>query len=247
MFACMLAAAGVCVVGSGCVAGSLATQTGALPGETWSNAPRQMAHVGETVPLSFVLKKPLESKSINAVGLADYCVFDVNGERYDVDVSPNGAFETEITLTHAKPGSSIPIVATAFRENEGRDHMRIAGEWLTNESPRNTPDDRIASAAVTLEIYQSHVDLTVPPLPDGLDVGTARLVLHRRNGGDAIVFVNRPPRRGFTVAALPAGGWHITYDPAADEVNPTGTTRAEFSFYDRAGNRHEYRTELPTP
>lgn len=232
---------------SGCLAGSLATNTGALPGETWSIAARQAAHVGEVVQLSFVLKKPFESKSMHALGLADYCVFNIAGERYDVDLNADGSFTMEFPLDRAQPGDSMPITASAYRQYDGRDHMRIANQWMTNESPNNGADQWVASGGVTLEVYQSRIELLVPALPDGLDLGTAQLVLRRRDGDDAVVYPDHPPRRGFTVEPVAEGGWRIDYLPRAAEVNPTGMTPAVLTFQDRAGNRHEYRTDVPTP
>jgi hypothetical protein len=235
-----------CVVG-GCVSGSLATNTGARAGESWATASRQPAHVGETVQFSFVLKRPMEDKSMHALGVADYCVFDIGGERYDVDVDESGAFRIEHGLTQARAGDKVRVTAVAYREYGPRDHRRVAGEWLKNQSPQNEPDQRVASARVTLEVYQSSLELDVPPLPDGLDPSTARLVLRPRGRRDVVLYAHRPPRRGFTFDVSPNGGWRVTYLPSGDEVNPTGATPTEFSIFDNAGNRHEFRTELATP
>lgn len=242
LFACLL------VPGAGgCVAGSLATSTGAQPGSTWSTDSRQLAHVGETVKLSFVLKRPLAAESIHALGLADYCEYRIGGERVDADLDADGAFLAEYQLDRVSPGDTVPIVATAWRQVGDRDAMKIGGEWLTNESPNNPPDEPVASSTVRLHIYQAQVEFIIPPIPDGLDVDTARLVLRRRDGRDTVIYSHRPPRRGFSITPDPAGGWTVTYLPYGDELNPTGTTPVELSVFDRAGNRHQFQTEIDTP
>ncbi|MCB9851066.1 MAG: hypothetical protein H6817_10235 [Phycisphaerales bacterium] len=232
---------------TGCLAGSLATNTGARVGETWSDAPRQLAVNGERVELSFVLKKSMENKSIHALGLADYCVFEIPGGGADAEVDDTGAFRAEYIVADHKPGDIVPITATAYRTYGSRDRMMIAGEWVTGESPNDEPDRKVASASLALEIYQPVINLPIPHLTAGLDVATARLVLHRRGGSDSIIYPERPPRSGFKLSEQPGGGWLVEYTPAANEINPTGATTFEFSALDETGDRHEYTGELPTP
>jgi len=232
---------------TGCIGGSLATNTGARAGETWSDAQRQLAVNGETIQLSFVLKEAFENNSMHAEGLADYCVFEIDGGGVDAKVNDEGAFRAEVTLGEYAPGDLVRINATAYRTYGSRDHMLIADEWVTGENPSDTPDTRMASASVTLEVYQPVISLTIPHLSNDIDLATARLVLHRRDGSDAVVYPERPPREGFKLTRQAIGGWLIEYAPAADEINPTGVTPIEFSALDLAGQRHEFNDELATP
>jgi len=240
-------AGALAIAAGGCISGSLAANTGAGPGESWSTASRQAAHVGETVELSFVLKKPLENKSIDAIGLADYCVFSIAGEHHDVDVNGDGAFLLSCPLTDMVEGDAVRIQAAAYREVGARDYRRIADQWVAAEHEGNEPDQWIASAGLTLEMYQSRLRLPVQPHSHPLDWTTGRLVLQRRDGRETIVYAEKPPRRGFQVAPLPNGGWEVTYTPGGNDVNPTGTTLAVFSVFDESGERQEYHQEFATP
>jgi hypothetical protein len=232
---------------TGCLAGSLATSTGALPGETWSDASEQPAHVGETVRLSFVLRDAMAPKSIHAAGLADYCVFTVGDATFDAELDDSGAFLSTYELVDHRPGDVVAVEATAYRQQGARDHMLIAGEWVSNESPRNPPDQRVANDRVNLRIYQAQVAIAIPPIADGLDPITGRMVFRRETLGDTVVYAHRPPRDGFTLTEQPGGGSLVEYTPTGSQLNPTGTTRVDFTIHDFAGNRHEYHQILETP
>jgi hypothetical protein len=198
---------------SGCLAGSLATNTGAQPGGTWSTAQRQPAHVGERVKLSFVLKQALANESMHAAGLADYCVFNLGGEKLDAEIDESGAFTTEYRFDNVTAGERVPISAIAYRQVGPRDRMLIAGEWISNASPNNPSDDPIASAALSLDFYQTQVEIAVPVALDAIDPATAELRFKLREGEDVVVYVAHPPRPGFTLEARDEAHCVVRYQP----------------------------------
>jgi len=244
MFACCLMLTGA----TGCLSGSLATSSGETDGGKWSIAKRQQIHVGETVEFSFVLKKALAKESVDASGIADYCVFSIGGDRVEAELDEAGVFKTEYKFAGVEDGQQVQVVATAYSTQDDRDFMQIAGKWLQTESPYNKPDRRIASASVLLNVYQGVVRFKLPKPEDAYDLGTAKMTF--RCAGDRLVsvFEHRPPRNGFEISDENADGsrW-VAYLPTGDQLNPTGTTDVEFSIYDVAGNRMTFTETLQTP
>ena len=237
----------LCLLGwGGCFAGSLASTTGPTTG-TWSNARHQLVHVGETVQFSFVLKKALATEGMHAEGVADYCVFNIGGDRLQADINELGTFRATYTFDRAAPGDVIPVKATAYRQYNQRDRMEIHGEWLKNQSPNNEPDQPLASASIRLTAYQSEVRLHLPPSPDDYDISTGRLVLRPNPDALVPVYAGEPGVRGFTAAPAEDGGWIITYQPDGTEVSPYGLTQVEFSVYDLAGRERVFTDTLETP
>lgn len=241
------AGAWLALASGGCVGGSLASSTGNRAGGEWSIAPRQQVHVGETVEFSFVLKQPLRAERLGAAGRADYCIFEIGDERYDVDRDEYGGFRTAHTFDQAAAGDIVTVRATAYRQNEQRDHMRIAGEWVENKSPYDKKDTRVAGGAIHLKVYQATLRVHVSPSADTLDFSTGQLTLRRYDQGITTVFQQRPLRRGFGVERHSGGGWWVVYHPVGNEINAYGVTPYEFSVYDFGGNRHVYSGELETP
>ena len=237
--------AGAC---GGCLAGSLATNTGERGTGQWSIDRRQRVHVGETVELSFVLTEPWRQKPVNATGLADYCVFEIGADRVEADVNELGGFRAQYTFGDIHPGYTITVTARAYRQRGDRDFKKIGVTWLRNESPLNDPDDQVAGAKVRLVAYQSHVRIALPRPADEFDFATARLLIRRSDGRSTAVYRHRPPRKGFELLPRPAGdGWWVSYLPGGNQVNPCATTEVEFSVYDLAGNRHHFTDTIDTP
>ncbi len=233
---------------TGCLSGSLATSSGGTDGGTWSIAKRQSIHVGETVEFSFVLKKPLSNDSIDAGGIADYCAFSIGGNRVEAELDETGGFKAEYTFSGVEDGAQIAVAASAFSTQDDRDFMQISGKWLQTESPYNKPDRRVASASVTLTVYQSIVRFKLPKPEDAYDLGTGKLTFRCAEDRLVSVFEHRPPRVGFEISDENADGsrW-VAYLPTGDQLNPTGTTEVEFSIYDVAGNRMTFTDTIETP
>lgn len=239
---------GILIGSSGCLSGSLATSSGGTDGGKWSIARRQQVHVGETVEFSFVLKKAMSKDSIDAHGIADYCVFSIGGERVEAEIDEAGGFKTEFNFADAEDGRQVEVVASAYSTQDDRDFMQIAGKWLQTESPYNKPDRRIASASVLLNVYQSVVRFKLPKPEDAYDMGTGKLTFRCEGDRLVSVFEHRPPRNGFEISDENADGsrW-VAYLPTGDQLNPSGTTDVEFSIYDVAGNRMTFTETLQTP
>ena len=172
----------------------------------------------------------------------------VGSDRVEADIDERGGFHAEYSIDRARPGETIRVSATAYRQREGRDYMKIAGSWLQNQSPNNKPDRKVVGASVKLFVYQSHIRFELPRSADEYDFSTAQMVIRRADGSHTVVYEHRPPRIGFTrTHREEGGGWWIDYSPSGDEVNPTGTTEVEFSIYDLAGNRHFFKKTIETP
>ena len=232
----------------GCVSGSLATDTDlhAL-GYRWSDAGRQMVHVGETVEFDFVLQD-LSRRFVPPLGLADYCVAVVDGERLESEPNTAGHFQFAYTFDQVTPGDEIEVRATAYRQQDHRDFMRIREKWIYAESPFNRPDRKVAADSIRLTVYQAPIELAVVRPPDDLDPESGVLRIRRADGSTSTVYVDRPRRPGFAIAGPePDGYYRVSYLPSGDELNPVGTTEVEFEIYDTAGFPHYASTMLETP
>lgn len=232
---------------SGCVTGSLATTTGDLRGGTWSIDPVQHVHVGEHVRFSFVLKKPLARDSISAIGLADYCVFRIGVDADAVPVNADGRFLYSRDFGDAKPGTPINVIATAYRTVGTQDGMKVAGEWIQNESPYDEPDARVASAVVQLVPYQAVVTFDVAPELRGADFDSAVLTLYGPNESPTRILKQTPTRAGFTIDWSDGAGGRILFEPTWRQINASGQTKAELSILDSTGTERVLTKFVPTP
>jgi len=230
----------------GCVAGSLATSTGPRGGGQWSIARKQQVHVDETVKFSFVLREILRPEPINAIGQADYCVFDIGGEKLPVAVNADGVFRTEYTFDQVTPGLRIPVRATAYRLVGQRDGVKVAGQWIRRQSPYDEPDIFVATDAIELTSYRSRIELTLPG-DVKYDFDTATLAMEAEEG-TTVRYPDKPLRPGFQLhRADDDAGWIVVYEPAPDEIRHSDVTRVTFSVYDRSGDKHARTLDLATP
>ena len=121
----LVGAALVIAPATGCISGSLASSTGPRPpGNHWSVARRQMAHVGEEVHFDFLLQD-WQGRFLPPQGLADYCAVTVGYERIEVAPDIHGRFRFSHRFTRVQPGDRVELTTTAFRQRGGRDWMRI--------------------------------------------------------------------------------------------------------------------------
>ena len=232
----------------GCITGSLASDTGpAPPGTFWSDAARQMVHVGEQVRFDFVLQDA-RRRFVSPVGFADYCVAFVGGERIETEMDAYGRFRFSHTFDHAGPGDRIHVEAAAYRQRDNRDFVNVGGQWVQSHSPLNRQDRPVATDAIMFTVYQALIELALAPGASGLKPETGVLRIRRSDGSLTTVYVDRPNRSGFTLTDRgPDGGCRVRYTPKGDELNPTGTTDVEFLIYDTAGNPHHASATLDTP
>ena len=238
----------------GCISASLASTTGPLPpGGTWSTAPRQRVHLGETVRFDFLLVDWL-SNPIDPLGIADYCVVFIDGERIETEPDARGHFRFQYTFDHRHSpnglaaGDRLTVEATAYRQRARRDFMKVAGEWLTSESPYEIADSRVASASLTLEVYEAVIELTIDRPDFDLDPDSGVLRIRRRDGRVVSVYSDKPGRAGFLLTGPDVvGRYHVTYRPDGDELDPNGTTEVEFEVYDVSRTPHRTTTRIETP
>ena len=244
----VLIAAGLAAANGGCVAGSLATDTGVRPpGFQWSTAKRQQVHVGEEVRFDFVLHDWADNL-LNPLGMADYCATVIQGERIEVDAGPSGHFQFRYRFDDVAPGERINIRVDAYRQRGDRDYMYVRDRWLHTLNPLDQPDRRVASASIRLTAYRAAIELSIVRPPDDLDPDTGVLRLHKRDGSTKSFFVDRPGRRGFTVDGPTADGYYyFRLQPRGNELNTSGTTRVEIEVYDLSGRPHYAETILDTP
>ncbi len=185
---------------------------------------------------------------VSPVGLADYCVAQIGGERIEAAPDEKGHFAFSHRFEAVQPDEKIKVRATAYQQRGERDFMMVRGQWLQADSPYAQPDRKIAGDSLKLAIYRAMVDLRMPRPPDDLDLETGVMRFRRLDGTVAPVYIDRPGRPGFVVTGPePDGYYRITYAPKAEELNPTGTTEVVFTIHDAAGQPHTVSTELDTP
>lgn len=232
----------------GCLSASLASNSGPPRfGTIWSDASRQEVVVGETVRFDFVLQDA-RRRFVPPVGLADYCVAHVDGERIETDMDEFGRFRFTHTFDRLKPGDQVSVRAGAYRQHGARDFMMVNGRWVQRESPFDLPDRRVAQDAIDFTVYEAPIELTLARPRDELQPKSGLLTILRRDGSTTKVYTDRPHRRGFTLAQPSGEGYCLVrYNPTGEELNPTGTTDVEFVIYDTAGGEHRTSTTLKTP
>ena len=232
----------------GCISGSLASNTDRHPlGYRWSDASRQMVHVGETVEFDFVLQD-LWRRFVPPLGLADYCVTVINGKRLESEPNAAGHFQFAYAFNQVTPGEKIEVRTIAYQQRGHRDFMRIREKWVYAESPFNRPDRKVAADSIRLTVYQAPIDLAVVRPPDDLDPESGVLRIRRADGSTTSVYLDRPHHPGFTITGPePDGYYRVSYRPKGNELNPVGTTDVEFEIYDTAGFPHYASTTLETP
>ena len=238
----------------GCTFASLASTTGPVPpGGTWSTASRQAVRLGETVRFDFVLVDWL-SNPIDPLGIADYCVVFIGQERIETEADARGHFRFAYTFDRrhlpngVATGDRVTVEAAAYRQRANRDFMKIAGEWLMSESPYEIADARVASASLTLEVYEALFELTIERPAFDLDPDSGVLRIWRRDGGVVSVYSNKPGRPGFLLTGPDADGrYRVTYRPGGDELDPNGSTEVEFEVYDVSRTPHRTTKRIETP
>ncbi len=232
----------------GCISGSLASNTDRHTlGFHWSDAPRQMLYVGETVEFDFVLQD-MWRQFVPPTGLADFCILTIGNERIESEPDLTGHFRFAHTFNQSAPDETIDVRATAFRQRGQRDFMKIAGEWVYAENPFDDPDRKVADDSIRLTVYETLIELTIARPPDDLDTESGVLRIRRSDGSIRSIYIDRPHRPGFTITeSEPDGYYQVRYRPSGNELNSTGTTEVEFVIHDMAGYPHYATTTLETP
>jgi len=206
-----------------------------------------MVHVAEEVQFDFVLLDSL-GQFTNALGIADYAVAIIGNERIDSEPDLRGRFRFRHRFETAEAGQRFDVQATAFRQRELRDSLRIRGQWVHGVSPTDDPDQPIASDSIRFTVYEAPIELTLARPPDDLVPETGVLTTLRSDGTSTRVFIDRPHRPGFTMTGPePDGYYRIRYIPKGAELNRIGTTEVEFVVYDVAKQPHYVTARIETP
>ena len=236
-------------VGCATLPGSLATDSGPSPLE-WSESEHQFVHVGEQVRFSFAMAKDSRRKvAVNPIGLADYCIAQVDDERIEAMLTRDGHYRFAADMSDRRHGEVIDVSAVAYRTRGTRDIMQIGEEWVRADSPSDQPDGLISSDRLRLTAYKSRIELPCEhPLQD-LDLTTGRLEIVRADGSTTQIPPDADGRAGGFAYTGPdtTGRYVIVYEPRATELNKKGTTVVRFRVHDAAGDPHVFDAVLNTP
>lgn len=213
----------------------------------WSVANEQFAVAGEQVAFDFILTQPFKKQPLDPISIADYCILELGDQAQVSEPDFNGHFRFTQTLGRLAPGAEVTAKATAYKTFGRRDVRLIPDGGLVRHPTGDDPDRRVAGDSVRLRIYQAQVELEFPQPPDELDLETARLQIRRDDGSITSIYPAVADRPGFRVDGPTDGRYRISYTPAADELNATGTTDVQFVVYDRTGQRHELSATIETP
>ena len=207
------------------------------------SAHEQWVHVGEQIDISYALYG----------GNADYavpCSWTRSGKSRVSLAAERGRFLFEKIRFNEPTPPERPLVlqAAAYRERGERDVMDMDGQLLRRESPYDNADQKVASATLKLHVYQSNLAIQVPADPAGYKWDTGKLVLYADPERPAEVRMARDYRKGFHVDGPTATGtFVIAYEPTAEQVKHTDSTRVVFTVLNAAGREHRQEIWLPTP
>jgi hypothetical protein len=222
---------------------SLGTNSGPrLHGGEWSVANPQWVHVGERLDVSYALRSKIADYAVLTIEPLDRAKVSLAAER------GRFLFEDMRFTEPTPPGRPLVLRAAAYRERNERDVMDLDGRLLRRESPIDVADQKVASATLKLCVYQSNLAIQVPPDPAGYNWQTAKLLLHADPERPTEVRLGRDYRKGFRVEGPTATGtFVVAYEPSAEQVKRTDSTRVVFTVLTAAGNEHRQEVWVPTP
>jgi hypothetical protein len=152
----------------GCISGSLATSTGPRVSGDWSVANEQFALAGEQVSFDYILTQPFKKHPLDPIGIADYCVLEVDRHREVAEPEYDGHFRFTQTLGNLAPGTKVNAKATAYKTFGRRDVQLLPDGGAISRQAGDERDRRVASDSVRLRIYQARIELDFPQTPDVL-------------------------------------------------------------------------------
>jgi len=232
---------------SGCIRGSLATDTGYSTEGAWSAAKVQDAHIGETVTCSLILRESFKKERLSLLGVADYAAAQISSDRVEAEPQ-SGRFVFRYTFKDVDPGRTVKVSARAYRIRKKKDYMKIQGQWLRSQSPYELPDRNVGADSLKLRFYQSRIEYSFEAPRTKLDWATSRLVITRKDKQISTVLMEKANRSGFTVNGPDRKGRYcIQYFPLAEQVNKTGETSVALYVLDINGQQHTYKFEFDTP
>ncbi len=217
------------------IAGEESSRGGLFGREQW-------VHVGEPVKVIYDVRS----------GWADYAILHISPlDRSEVALATEpGSFRfRDLRFEQPTPPEKpMRLRAWAYRERGQRDYMDLDGELLSRESPYDVPDSRVASASMKIHVYQTSLSIPIPPDPAGYNWQTAKLLLYADPARPVEVRPVREYRTGFRIEGpTAAGGYVMAYEPTAEQVRRTGSTRVVFTVSNTAGFPWRYEDWLETP
>jgi hypothetical protein len=154
----MIIGCGLSLANVGCLSGSLAVSTINAETPQWSTADKQVFAPGEPLQAQLIIRKAGQENPVDALGLADYCVFEVNSIRYFANINEAGVFQSTFDLPRAPNGTKLDIKATAYAARGRADFMDLGGEWVAAESPHNPTDQRIVGDRIQIIVQRRGSD-----------------------------------------------------------------------------------------
>ena len=192
--------------------------------------------------------KDVWGRRVEPLGRADYCTATIGRDRVEAEPDAHGHFRFSYRFADIRPAEQIKVTATAYRQREGRDFMKVRGEWLHSDSPFEQPDRKVAADSLVLIGYERPIRLTLPAPAAEWEPATGVLRIRRDDGTVTSVFVERGDRPGFRLSGPDADGGHqVDYVPKGSELNATATTPVDFVIYDTAERKYEAGLILDTP
>lgn len=221
--------------------GILEIDSGAPHKPSMGGVPTYSVHVGERAEIRFGIK----------LGTADYAILhDEAADSYE-DCGPliDGRFIWPHRFDPmADGGQTIRVTVDGFIQHGRRDAMPVGGRLVEGRPPNDALDQRVATATVVVELYQSAVEFDVKLAHGSPDWSISRLIIKRADGKSAKLGHVGRTGRGFSVKGPnETGAYQVRYEPTCDEVNREGVTEAELQVADENGRITPFATTFPTP
>ena len=189
-----------------------------------------------------------KKEAINPLGLVDYCIGYVGGQRIEATLTETGHYRFMLDMSDRRPGEVIDVSAAAYRTLGTRDIMKIGATWIRADAPSDQPDKLVSRDHLRLTVYQSRIELPCARQLHDLDMTTGRLEIIRAKGSVTRVPPDGGGGGGFTYTGPDADGKYVVlYEPRASELDRNGTTTVRFRVHDIANNPHVFDAILKTP
>lgn len=203
--------------------------------------PIYSVHVGERAEVRFGAK----------FGTVEYAI--MHDEAADTYKDCGPCIEGRFVWTHrfersADGGQTNRVSVEGFLQHGRRDAMPVGGRLVEGRPPNDAMDQRVAAAAVEVELYQSAIEFEVKLAKGSPDWSISRLIIKRADGKSAKLGHVGRTGRGFTVKGPnETGTYRVRYEPTCDEVNREGVTEAELQVADENGRITPFATTFATP
>ena len=196
----------------------------------------------------FMIRVPSETDPLLGRPFALYDIYEERARPAGLDFGYLVVGKLTSRISYWKAGDVVEIRAAAYQQRGSRDFMKIAGQWLHNDSPYELPDRKGASDSITLTVYESPIELTIPRSGTPLDPQSGVLRIRRNPESVVSILIDRPDRPGFSLRTPDkAGRYVIRYLPDGKELNAFGKTEIEFTIRDVVGKPITVQLVIETP